>query len=326
MAKQVSRTAFMNRVKKRAKGGWGEARNTEAKAKGAQLPDGIVNGVAQFTAYKMDFDKKGNPYIMLQGMVHEPEECARMKASTFHRITESKDDKGRVRKTVQDKLEDLSSDLQLLGCDVSEIDLDDLPDLLEALVEAAPFYRFNTVKFGNGPVNVFIQGEAEDFEGEPFEVEGEEEAEEPSEEAEEEAEECPFEVGQRVQVEYDGEPYGGEITEVDAEGETASINFDDGSSADHGFDEIEPEAEEPEADDEGDDEGGDTEAAGEEDWEPARGETYVFPFKKTAKAKPVKTAIEITSVSKANQTVNGKDEEGNPHSKIPWDQLEWPEE
>lgn len=383
MAKQVSKTAFMNRMKKRAKGGWSDARTTEAKAKGAQLPSGIVNGVAQFAAYKMDFDKKGNPYIMLQGIVHEPEECTRLKASTFHRITESKDDKGKVRKTVQDKLEDLASDLQLLGCDVSGIEMDDIPELLEALVEAAPFYRFNTVQFGNGPVNVFIQGAADDYEGEPFDVEGEpddepeeawevgnrvqvdydgemyageitaideeaetatvsfddgseanhgfaelvaEEGEESpdEEEPEDEGEEAEWEAGQRVTVEYDGEPYPGEITAID--GETATIAFDDGSEADHDFSELSAEEDESEPEEEGgeEEEGDESESdapEGDEDWEPAKGESY--KFKANARAKP--TVGEITSVSKTKQTVNIKTEDGKIHKDIPWDGLDWPE-
>lgn len=232
MAKAAtSRTAFMNRLKKRAKGGWAASRKKEAKRKGERLPDGIINGVAKLAAYKAELDKKGNPYFMIQGVVVEPEDCTGRKATTFHFIRENKN------KTVDDKLDELSSDLQLLGIDTEGLDIPDIPKALEEKVAENPFYNFNTWKPDNGDTMVFIQGLVPDDYEPPVDVDVPE-GEEGGDPVDPEADSDAWEVGHRVTVDYDGTDYAGEITEVDPDAETAGISFDDGSEDTIAFTEL----------------------------------------------------------------------------------------
>ena len=189
MAKKKTKSNVMAKLNKRAGRSWKNARETEAKAKGSQLPGGIVRGVAQLSAFKIDEDKKGNPYVFLTGTVQEPDDFFGLKATAQHFI------KATDTKTVEDKLEGLVSDLKLLGADtVEESDIDDLPAIIEGLVEEAPFFFFNTWAPDDGNTFVFIQGLAEDFEPE----EGDEEEPEDGEEEEEEEEEEEDEGDMRV--------------------------------------------------------------------------------------------------------------------------------
>lgn len=62
-------------------------------------------------------------------------------------------------------------------------------------------------------------------------------------EPEPESEEPEWEVGDRVLAEIDDESYAGEITEVDADKESATVEFDDGDTQDVEFDNLEAEPE-----------------------------------------------------------------------------------
>jgi len=179
MAKKKASSAVLAKLKKRGGRSWKKAREAEGQAKGSTLPGGIVRGVAQLTGFKLDVDKKGNPYVFLQAKVAEPEEYAGVKTSIQHfiRATENK--------TVEDKLEGLVSDMKLLGADtVEDSDIDDLPDILGELAEAQPMFYFNTWAPEDGGTYVFIQGLAED-QDEPLPDEDEDEDPEDDEEEDE---------------------------------------------------------------------------------------------------------------------------------------------
>jgi len=175
----ASKAKLLNKLKRTAKGAWNKARETEGKARGSQLPGGIVKGVAKLTSWKLDEDKNHNPYFVISGTVKEPEEFEGLRASVMHFISESQ------YATVEEKLEKLASDIQLLGGETDGADLDELPTILGDLVEAGPHFFYNTSEFkrndGSVSVSVFIQGLADEWE--------DDEEEEPEEETEEEEEE-----------------------------------------------------------------------------------------------------------------------------------------
>jgi len=236
----ASKAKLLNKLKRKAKGAWNKARETEGKARGSQLPGGIVKGVAKLTSWKLDEDKNHNPYFVISGTVKEPEEFEGLRASVMHFISESQ------YATVEEKLEKLASDIQLLGGETDEADLDDLPNILADLVEAGPHFFYNTSEFkrndGSVSVSVFIQGLAEDWDEEDSEEEEpEEEAEEDEEEYEEEYEE------EEEEVEEDEEEEASEEEDEEEEGE-------------------------------------DEEAEEEEDWEPEKAEIYLY--KATPRGKP----------------------------------------
>lgn len=331
MAKQTSVSRTMAKMKKRAKGAWDRSRKKAARAKGAQLPDGIVRGVAQFTDYKLAEDKKGNPYVILQGTVKEPEDCDGLTAQRAHFIRETE------RKTVEDKLDDLSSDLQLLGGyverdgeshllseDPEAIDLDDIPEVLENLKRDRPFFLFNTWKPADGDTMVFIQGLAEDFEpDEDVEVEDEDPEPEVEEDEEPEAEEpeaeedepAAFAEGDRVTVDGD---WPGTVDWV--EGDLAGVTADeDGETYEADLDSLQPLEEEGGDDEEPPFE--DEEADGEdEEWEgPEEGDVFLYQASPRGKAKEVV----VLAVDADGQTVDLKrEEDGKTFKKIPWDKLQ----
>lgn len=279
MAK-ASRSKLMNKLKKRSKGGWKRARSAEAKAKGSQLPGGLINAIAKLSAWKMDEDKNGNPYFTLTGTVKEPEEYEGMKATVMHFI------KATQTKTVEDKLEELSSDLQLLSGDqpmgvngvrVSESDVDDLPDIIEGLVEDGPYFKFNTWKPDEDrSAMVFIQGLADDYEGDDEDEDYEEE---------------------------DAEEDDGEEEEYD----------EDDAEEEDGDDEDE---EEEEADDDADD---DEEEDEDDDWEPQKEDVYLY--KASPRGKPQECEVRTVSV-KAKAVTLKRVSDGKVFKGVSWDKLE----
>ena len=231
----------MAKLKKKSKGAWKRSRESAPAAKGSMLPDGIVRGVAKLSSYKFDEDKNGNPYFMLTGIVVEPSELAGQRATASHFIKETQS------KTVEQKLDGLSSDVQLLGGDVDGTEIDDLPGIIEGLVAEGPHFFFNTWKPDNGQTMVFIQGLADDWEPEEEDADEEEEddADEDSEDEEDEDEDE------------------GDAEEADAEDEEDEEDEDGG------------EDEEDEEDAEED----------EDDWEPAKGDIYLYKASPRGKGK-----------------------------------------
>lgn len=112
-----------------------------------------------------------DPYFMLTAIVKDPEELVGRRATFMWFINESE------WATVEDNLNQLSSDLQLLGEEMPE-DIGDVIDVLASLCERGVHLMFNTggpKKSGKSP-SLFIQGLAEDWPDEPQEGAGEAEA------------------------------------------------------------------------------------------------------------------------------------------------------
>jgi flagellar biosynthesis GTPase FlhF len=188
MAKTVSKTAILAKLKKASKGSWKKARTVTPKAKGSVIPGGIVRGVAQVSSYKFDTDKNSNPYFSLTAIVKLPEEFKGQRMTKSYFLSETE------RKSVAEKLADLSSDLQLLGCDTEDTEVDDIPGLFDQLAKEKPHFFYNTWQppaneQGQSQVQIFIQGVAEDYEDEEPEDEETEEEEDEEESEDEETEE-----------------------------------------------------------------------------------------------------------------------------------------
>ena len=162
MAMNTERSKAMNKLKQAAKGGWKEASTAAARAKGSQLPGGIINGVAQLSSWKMDEDKNGNVYFMITGICVEPSVHAGARVQLSHFISETK------KQTIQDKLNALSSDLQLLGGVTQGTDLDEVPPILDQLVGERRHFKFNTWRRDKeGDTMIFVQGAAPDWDTDP---------------------------------------------------------------------------------------------------------------------------------------------------------------
>jgi len=342
MAKNKTHSKILAKAKKKSKGAWKRARKAAPRAKGASLPGGIVNGIAKLNSYDIKEDKNGNPYVTITGIVHEPEECESMKATIMHFISESQ------TKSIEDKLEALSSDLQLLGADVSETDVDDWGNVLADLCEEGPFFKFNTWKpDDDSNAFVFIQGLAEDWEDEDpdddeeeeedddDEIEDEEEEEEGDDEEEEEDddededdegeddEEGDDELGEgdRVLVdnpEEDEEPWEGSIVSID--GDTALIATDDDEEYEEPVDcltpadaEDEEEEEEEEEDDDDDDDDDD------DPWVPAVEEIY--GYKATARSKVADCAVTDCDIEEETVTLKRLNDK-KVFKNVSWDKLE----
>ena len=290
----TDRSKLLNSLKKRSKGAWKRARATDAKAKGSRLPDGLVNAVAKLTGWKMAMNKKNHPYFTLTGVVQEPEEYLGVKATVIHTISETQS------KTIEEKLESLSSDLQLLGADMEGVELDDLPDVIEAWVEEGPYFKFNTWNPGDrdSPF-VFVQGLAEDWE-DADEDEDEEVDEEEDEEDDEEVDDDDEE--EEYEEEEEEDPDDSEEEEEDEE------EYED-----------EDEDEEVDEDEDEDEEVDEEEDEEEDDWVPAKTEVYMY--KASSRSKPAE--CEVTTVSTAKETVTLKRVSDKKLFKnVPWDKLE----
>lgn len=237
----MKRQKLLNKLKKKSKGAYTNARKAAAQAKGARLPAGIMGGTAKFSEWKMAENKKGNVYFVLTGIVQTPEKYKGKKAQVMHTMSETQ------TKSIEDKYEQLVSDIKLLAPerteDIENGDIEDLVSIIAETCEAEPIFEFNTWAPDDRPNDpfVFIQGLAEvDDEGEeeeeeeyerdeeelPYEEEeGSEEEEEDSEEEEASEEDWVPGVGETYRYQPKGAkaPLRVEIMEVDEEAETCSV-------------------------------------------------------------------------------------------------------
>ncbi len=308
--KEQSKTLAV--LKKKSKGAFARARKTEAAAAGQQLPDGLVKAVARLDSYKLALDKNQNPYFAITGVVKEPEEYKGMKATSLHFIKETT---GQYAKSVEERLEKLVSDIKLLGGETDEAEIDDLPIILEELVEEHPHYFFNTWKpDADRSAMVMIQGLAEDWEDDDEDIEETEEDEdeeapfdEDEEEEDEETEDEPEDDDEDEEEDYEDE-------EADEEGEEEdededSLVEDEDTDDDESEETIDEEVEDEE----------DEEEETEEDWAPEKGEYYKYKAPKARKA----TDCEVTKVSKAKETVSvERSSDGKTFDNVPWTELE----
>lgn len=324
----------LNLLKKRSKGAWKKARQAEPREKGRRLPPDIEKGVAQFTSYNIKKTKNGDPMCSLSGVVFEPEECKNLKATVVH-IFKSTD-----YKSIDDKLAEFSSDVQLLGGKFKTDDLDEVESELQRLVKKKPFFYFRTWRgdptpqYPNPDTKVFISGLAAGYDPDAAGATDEDEEAEDSD--------YDFQEGDTVRVD-DGsdEPWDGTVLSwdedgnvtVDYDGEEYVVDADHCILVDEGSDEEEEDEDEAgDEEEEDEDEGGedeededqdgsededDEEGGDDEDWAPEKGDIYHY---RPARSK---TAVEgeVTSVNRSKQTVTLK-AGSKTYKDVPWDKLE----
>lgn len=158
----VATSRVMNKIKKTAGTAWRSSREKAAQVKGQRLPGGIVGGIARFADYAYgETDDKKVPYLRLTFVVDEPSEYGGVKQSLSYFFQDSK------FKSLQEVLDRLSSDLQLMGHDVSNASEDDWEAMLaDSKANETPI-EFNTrsgkTDDGRDWMSFDIQGVAEDY-------------------------------------------------------------------------------------------------------------------------------------------------------------------
>jgi len=151
MAKAKSKTAFINRLKKKTKAGWTKGKKAEAKERGKQpeLPAGINNGKAQLIDYYNGTYDNGDDYLNLRATCVLPEEHddVRTKGVSFflkYIFATRFNEKGEETSTPDTVMETLVNDLKLLGADIDENDMDDLLDVIQELCDNKTAFKFKT--------------------------------------------------------------------------------------------------------------------------------------------------------------------------------------
>lgn len=231
MPSSIEKQKFLKKFKTKAQGGWKKKAGQEAKVRGQMLPDNLVGAIAQVSSYRIGEYDDGTPYVTIVGIAKSPDEIVGQRVNIKHSIKETES------KTVDQCLENLSSDLQLLGGKTVKADgtprsEDEIPTILDEIVAEKPHFEFNTRGWefnGKTGVSVFIQGLAEpvgDDVEEPEEAAAEEEVpaeeEAPAEEVEAPSdEEEPWEPA--VGEEYKHKGKACEITGVQKSEETVTI-------------------------------------------------------------------------------------------------------
>lgn len=279
MAKaSVDRAKMLQTLKARSKGAFKTSKKKEVVVKGSRLPDGLVGAVAVFSSWKLDKDKKGDPYFALTGIGQEPENIVGARVTKMHYMKSS------PKVTIAEKWDKLCNDIKLIGgedcLDECESE-DDIPAVLDRLVKEKAAYTFNTwlppkdKQNPNPSLVIMLQGNLPDYEAPEPEEEIEEEEEEETEEAETEEEEEEEEKPKKKPVK---------------------------KSAKKPEPEPEEEEEETEEETEEEEEEETEEEAEEGDWKPEKKEIY--QYKATPKAKPEE--CQVIKVDEESETVSLK--------------------
>ena len=160
---------MINTMKKTSQGAYEKSKSKEPKVR-ITLPAGIINGIARFTSYKLGKDKNNKPYVILTGICITPTEHSGGRVQRSHFLSKNK------YKTLQDKYDDMFSDIQLLGIDTASMNgdkvLEEVFDGLKKMVKSKPLFKFNTWQMNSeSQVVCFINGPAEEDEVESIEYE-----------------------------------------------------------------------------------------------------------------------------------------------------------
>lgn len=121
-----------------------------------QLPPGINAGVAQlkkcgFAKYKTGANA-GQYYFRAEGVVIEPKEVIHngqritvegQMTSIMIPCCDTKNSQGKVT-SQEEHIDTVLNELRKLGADTTDVGAEDLEPMAEALVEAAPYFRFST--------------------------------------------------------------------------------------------------------------------------------------------------------------------------------------
>jgi len=163
----VAKSTLLNKVSKLTKGAYKTVRDSAPKIKGGGgFPNNLTGLVARLTSWKMDEDKNGNPYFAFTFIGCSPEEIKGKRASKMHFIKDSPAG-SKFPKSAESRLEECLSDIKLMGGETEGTELEDLPTILNNLVETKPYIEINTwapaaTKANPSPqVNYFIQGIAD---------------------------------------------------------------------------------------------------------------------------------------------------------------------
>jgi len=304
---------------------------------GGSLPAGIEGGVAQLVDCKFDTFKKGDNegeyYFYAAGIVKEPKVHDRLpveglRTSIMEPVC---DTPTRSRPDVDAHLDWIMNQLRMLGVSTEELSFDDLEDVVAALKEEQPHFRFRTWvgdKQTTGPfagreprVNEVWMGIC-DYEDEDVDdvvddtAEDEEEKQPPDEETDEKKdankERTLIELGKAADVgdEGAGEELLKVATEVgiSEEGANDAATWVDlvtlieaaGDSESTGKEEMEAEEEEA-------------------DWVPEKTEVYYYKPPRARK----RVECEITGVFVDKKTCNLKSlDDGKTFKAVAWDKLE----
>lgn len=153
MAKQKASGSFMAKMGNKLKTAHDQHKNDETVISNfGDLPEGIENGIAQLVECKIGVyekgDNKGEYFFYAAGIVVRPKEHAGtpiegLRTSITEPLCETE---GRTRESISDHLGWVYNELRKLGVDTANMDVENLEEELEALKEAAPYFRFRTWK------------------------------------------------------------------------------------------------------------------------------------------------------------------------------------
>lgn len=285
---------------------------------GGNLPDGIEQGVAQLTeinfAQYKDGENKGKLYCQIVGIVvavgpGEPN-CIGQRATRMIGLHATKPRGKAPGKTVDDMVAALLNEFRLLGCDTSQLTVDDLEDAALALVQEDVHFKFRTWKgkatpaFPNPRVTVTFMGKDANYT--PGASTGE-------------AGGVDDNSGQAGEAAA-GEPSLADLGEAADNGDEEAAKKLQELGAAHGIDTDKAEnwvsaAAEIESAMGGDGSGDTAGDTGEqaEPWKPAVKDVY--PFKPKGARKPID--VEITQVFSSTVSAKGVTD-GKPYKGIPW--------
>lgn len=319
---EKSSSSVISEIKKNSKGAFAKKRKEEPTIKGQQLPGDIIKGVAKFSSYKVGKDKGKDktPFISMTGVIVEPVEFKGLKATKTIRFMNGKKFKGSDRepKTIEDRVAEMASDLQLLGHDISDKTEDDWEDLLKENIKDGTLFYFNTFKgpptkdFPNPKTYVFIQGLVEEGyeppDGSSTTVTDEEEPE--AEEADETEEESEEETESDDYTDMSRNDLKKALKENSVDFKVTTKTTDDeirdALRAATGEAEEEEAAPEEEAE------------STEEEWEPKKGDAYNAEVK-GVKGKFLSTIVAVDTKKKTVDVKSSKDKK--VYKGVSWDSL-----
>tara|TARA_R110002096_G_scaffold160777_4_gene327095 strand:+ start:671 stop:1747 length:1077 start_codon:yes stop_codon:yes gene_type:complete len=358
MVKKSGKSSFTSSMGAKGKKAFEQHKTAEVEmGSGGGLPAGIENGIAQLTECKVGIYKKGQfegeYFFTASGTVIEPTKLGKIPLKGLRTQLGPEplcDTPSRKRSELADHMKWVLNELKKLGADVAEVGFEEIEDLMAALKEAAPYFRFRTwvgEKATSGKYKdrePMIQHEwagmvdyDEDKEGgdeEDIEEVSEDESEEEEEDEAAEESSDDAEGDEEGEDEEDEEEAEGDEVDVDAiavkadaEDEKAAAELAElATKAGLKEEFIEnaaswaevAEAIKSTTGDEGEKDDDEEEEAAD----PEKEDVVLYKVPKTRKA----TEHEVTFVSKKKKTVNLKDlNKGTIRKGISWDKLQAPE-
>jgi len=328
MARRVSKSSLFGKYADRVRKATIEHRTDETNfGSGGDLPAGIEGGVAQLVDCKFDTYKRGDntgeTYFYAAGIVKEPKvhDGMRVEGLRTSIMEPICDTPNRSRATVEEHVEHVLNELRKLGVDSSELDHEDYEAVCESLKEEKPHFRFRTWRgdptpqYPNPRTNEQWKGSCEYVEDGDVEdlVDETEEYEEPEEEEEPEESEA-AELDGKAADAGDDEA----IAAIQEAATAAGIDTDEYETWTEVVETLDGSEEPQEEAEEEEEETEEEETEEEDDWEPEKGEVYLFKPPRSRKA----VEVEVTAVFKSKRTANVKAlDDGRVFKSVSWDAL-----